>query len=114
MQDTDSIDSRDFEVINELDDGLSVGVSGVTVSHLDTPAHQLPDFIQNSQYRHQYTFTIIVPRHAVRRRGETHTSEQFDLIQSSLGVMRSTLHHLQSHKTLLPKHRFRERELNQC
>lgn len=47
MKDTDSVDSRDFEVVNQLDDGFSVGVRGVTVPHLDTRAHHLPVFIQN-------------------------------------------------------------------
>lgn len=36
MKDTDSIDSRDLEVVDQLDNGFSVGVRGVTVSHLYT------------------------------------------------------------------------------
>lgn len=60
--DMHSIDSRDLEVVNELDDGFPVGVRGVAVSH---------------------------------------TSQQFDLVQSRLSVMRSALHHFQRHKTLL-------------
>lgn len=35
-KDTDPVDSRDLEVIYQLDNGLSVGVGGVTVSHLYT------------------------------------------------------------------------------
>lgn len=35
-KDTDSIDSRDLEVVDQLDDGFSVGVRGVAVSHLYT------------------------------------------------------------------------------
>lgn len=34
MKDTDSIDSRDLEVIDQLDNGFSVGVRGITVSYL--------------------------------------------------------------------------------
>lgn len=40
LKDTNSIDSRDLEVIDQLDDGFSVGVRGVTVPHLET-ANQL-------------------------------------------------------------------------
>ena len=36
MKDTDSIDSRDLEVVNQLDNSFSVGVRRVTVSHLNT------------------------------------------------------------------------------
>lgn len=36
VKDTDSIYSRDLEVINQLDDGFSVGVRGVAIPHLDT------------------------------------------------------------------------------
>lgn len=35
LKDTHSIDSRDLEVVNELDDGFPVGVRGVAVSHLE-------------------------------------------------------------------------------
>lgn len=35
-KDTDSVDSRDLEVINQLDNSFSVGVRGVAVSHLNT------------------------------------------------------------------------------
>lgn len=35
-KDTDSINSRDLEVINQLDDCFSVGVRRVTVPHLHT------------------------------------------------------------------------------
>lgn len=38
IKDTDSINSRDLEVINELDDCFSVGVRRVTVPHLQTHA----------------------------------------------------------------------------
>ena len=36
---------------------------------------------------------------------ETYTSQQFDLIQSRLGVMWSALDHFQRHKTLFPEYR---------
>lgn len=93
MKDTDSVYSRDLEVINQLDDGFSVGVGGIAVPHLKKQTHLCSLRISVVLLLFVVVVVVVI----------THTSEQFDLIQSCLSVMWGTFYHLQSHKPFLPE-----------
>lgn len=96
-EDTSPVHAGNFEVIQELHHFLSVGVTGITVSHLQH---------RNTQGKHKDKkgFTKCNSDSMIlRTMCVTYRFEQLDLVQGGLCVMFCTFYNLHGHKALLPE-----------
>lgn len=100
-EDTSPVHAGNFEVVQQLHHLLSVGVIGVTVSHLqhrDTAGRRPRRWVGKKKVQRPTNPTTIVALELKT----TYRLEQLDLIQGRFCVMFCTLHNLHCHKALLP------------